>query len=157
MSQVGGQAGNLGRNCVLAAGFPESVPGTTVDRQCGSSLQALHFAAQAVMSGVHDVVIAGGVEAMSQIPIGSSIIDGVKCEHGNPQDSKNMSERYPGINFSQFEGAELVAQRFNISRDEMEQLAMESHRRGFEATEKGYFQREIVPVKGWDSKSNKEV
>lgn len=157
VSQVGGQAGNLGRNCVLAAGYPESVPGTTVDRQCGSSLQALHFAAQAVMSGVHDVVVAGGVEAMSQIPIGSSIIDGVKADHGQPQGSELMSARYPGVNFSQFEGAELVAQRFNITREEMETLAVESHRRGFEATEKGYFKREIVPVRGFDAKANKEV
>ena len=157
VSQVGAQAGNLGRNVVLAAGLPESVPGTTCDRQCGSSLQALHFAAQAVMSGVHDVVVAGGVEAMSKVPIGSSVMDGMAADHGSPQDSVKMSERYPGINFSQFEGAELVAKHYNISREEMEDLAYDSHRRGFEATEKGYFEREIVPVVGWDKKQNKEV
>jgi len=157
VSQVGGQAGNLGRNVVLAAGLPESVPGTTCDRQCGSSLQALHFAAQAVMSGVHDVVVAGGVEAMSKIPIGSSVIDGMKCDHGSPQESVQMSERYPGVNFSQFEGAELVAKHYDITREEMEQLAYESHRRGHEATTKGYFEREMVPVLGYDKKQQKEV
>ncbi len=103
------------------------------------------------------MVIAGGVEAMSLIPIGSSIIDGAKCDHLQPGDSAKMSARYPGINFSQFEGAEMVAHRFNVSREEMEQLAVESHRRGFEATEKGFFSREIVPVKGWDAKEKKEV
>lgn len=157
VSQVGAQGGNVARNCVLAAGFPESVPGTTVDRQCGSSLQALHFAAQAVMSGTQDIVIAGGVESMSQIPIGSSIIDGMKSDHGSPQGSEDMSKRYPGVNFSQFEGAELVAEKWNVTREEMETLAYESHRRGFEATQKGYFQREIFPVKGFDKAQNKEV
>ena len=157
VSQVGGQAGNLGRNVVLAAGLPESVPGTTCDRQCGSSLQALHFAAQAVMSGVHDVVVAGGVEAMSKIPIGSSVMDGIAMDHGSPQDSELMSERYPGINFSQFEGAELVAEKWDITRQEMEQLAYDSHRRGAEATKNGYFDREIVPIMGFDKKTNKEV
>jgi len=157
VSQVGAQAGNIGRHVVLAAGLPESVPGTTVDRQCGSSLQALQFAAQAVMSGTNDIVIAGGVETMSSIPIGSSIIDGMKCDHGNPSEAKGIAERYPGVNFSQFEGAEIVAERFNISREEMEALAYESHRRGFEATQKGYFDREMVPVVGFDKKQNKEV
>lgn len=106
---MGSQGGNLARNCVLAAGWPESVPGTTVDRQCGSSLQAVHFAAQAVMSGVHDVVVAGGVETMSSVPIGSSIMDGMAAGHGSPMGSVGTGERYPGVVFSQFDGAELVS------------------------------------------------
>lgn len=142
---------------MLAAGFPESVPGTTVDRQCGSSLQALHFAAQAVLSGTQDIVIAGGVETMSSVPIGASIMDGVAAGHGNPQGSLDMQARYPGIVFSQFEGAEIVAKRFGITRDDMEKLAVESHRRGNEATNNGYFEREIVPVEGVDPKTGKKV
>lgn len=156
VSQVGSQGGNIARSCVLAAGWPESVPGTTVDRQCGSSLQALHFAAQAVMSGVHDVVVAGGVETMSSVPIGASIMDGLAAGHGSPQGSVDMTARYPGVMFSQFDGAELVAKKFDISRDEMERASAESHRRGHEATQKGYFAREIVPVKGVD-KNGAEV
>eukprot|EP00211_Chloroparvula_japonica_P006482 CAMPEP_0119118508 /NCGR_PEP_ID=MMETSP1310-20130426/361_1 /TAXON_ID=464262 /ORGANISM="Genus nov. species nov., Strain RCC2339" /LENGTH=397 /DNA_ID=CAMNT_0007107881 /DNA_START=43 /DNA_END=1236 /DNA_ORIENTATION=+ len=147
VSQVGAQAGNLARGCVLSSKLPITVPGTTVDRQCGSSLQALHFAAQAVMSGTQDVVIAGGVEVMTLCPIGSSVRDGMSAGHGMPYDGEYMQERYPGVMFSQFAGAELVAKNFNVSRAEMDDFAVESHRRAFEATEKGYFKREIVPVK----------
>jgi len=156
VSQVGSQSGNLGRNVVLSSKLPESVPGTTVDRQCGSSQQALHFAAQAVMSGTQDVVIAGGVEIMSLVPIGSSIMDGVANGRGMPS-GERISERYPGVMFSQFEGAEIVAQKFNVSREEMEALAIESHRRGHEATQEGRFKNEIVPVKTVDPKTGQEI
>ena len=108
VDQVGAQAANIARNAVLASALPESVPGTTVDRQCGSSQQAIHFAAQAVMSGVHDVVIAGGVEAMSQVPIGGNAIAGYKAGMGTPY-GKGMKARYPGVKFNQFAGAEMMA------------------------------------------------
>jgi len=158
VSQIGAQSGNLARMAVLASKtFPESVPGTTVDRQCGSSQQAVHFAAQAVMSGVHDVVIAGGVEIMSLIPIGSSIMDGIAAGRGNPNAAEGIVQRYDGVMFSQFEGAELVAQKYGVTREEMDRMAVESHRRANEATQQGRFKREIVPVRGFDQKANKEV
>lgn len=147
IGQVGSQSGNIGRGAVLASKLPESVPGTTVDRQCGSSQQAVHFAAQAVMSGTQDVVIAGGVESMSGVPIGASIIDGYKSGHGKPS-GPGIEARYPGINFSQFEGAEMLAAKFDISREDMDRFAVISHQRAADATEKGYFNREIVALEG---------
>merc|ERR1712137_1224190 len=156
VSQIGAQAGNVGRNVVLSSKLPESVPGTTVDRQCGSSQQALHFAAQAVMSGTQDVVIAGGVEVMSLIPIGSNIMDGMAAGRGMPFSAEGIAQRYPGVMFSQFEGAELVAQKYDVSREEMEDMAFHSHKRAFEATKEGRFKNEIIPVKGFDKKKNQE-
>lgn len=156
VSQIGAQGGNLARNVVLSSKLPESVPGTTVDRQCGSSQQALHFAAQAVMSGTQDIVIAGGVEVMSLIPIGSNIMDGMAAGRGMPS-GENIQKRYPGVMFSQFEGAEIVAEKFNVSREEMEELAYNSHKRAAEATKEGRFKNEIIPVKGFDKKKNEEV
>jgi len=155
VSQVGAQAGNVARSVVLSSKLPLSVPGTTVDRQCGSSQQAVHFAAQAVMSGTQDVVIAGGVEVMSTVPIGSSVMDGVAAGHGQPS-GENIQRKYPGVVFSQFTGAEIVAKKFDISREEMENMALESHKRAAEATKNGYFKKEIVVVKGVD-KSGTEV
>ena len=152
VDQVGSQAGNLGRNVVLASKLPESVPGTTIDRQCGSSQQAIHFAAQAVMSGTQDVVIAGGVEVMSLVPIGASVMDGMKAGRGGPM-SENIQKRYPNTPmFSQFEGAELVAEKWNITREDMEKSAVQSHKRAVDATAKGHFKSEIVPVKGANAK-----
>jgi len=157
VSQIGAQAGNIARSCVLASKLPESVPGTTVDRQCGSSQQAIHFAAQAVMSGTQDIVIAGGVEVMSLIPIGSNVMDGMGAGRGTPM-SNNIQERYPGVAmFSQFEGAEMVAKKFGVTRKEMEQAAFESHKRAAAATAKGLFKKEILPLKTTDPKTNKEV
>eukprot|EP01102_Stenamoeba_stenopodia_P010644 TRINITY_DN3230_c0_g1_i2.p1 TRINITY_DN3230_c0_g1~~TRINITY_DN3230_c0_g1_i2.p1 ORF type:complete len:421 (-),score=98.24 TRINITY_DN3230_c0_g1_i2:1029-2240(-) len=156
VSQIGAQSANLARNVVLSSKLPESVPGVTVDRQCGSSQQAIHFAAQAVMSGTQDVVIAGGVEVMSLIPIGSSVMDGLSAGRGMPNGEK-IAAKYGGTMFSQYEGAEIVAQKFNVSREEMEEFAVLSHKRGHEATEKGYFKREIVPIKVKDAKTGKEV
>lgn len=127
VSQVGSQSGNVARNIVLSSKLPESVPGTTVDRQCGSSQQALHFAAQAVMSGVQDCVIAGGVEVMSAVPIGSNVADGYAAGHGLPWTSNGIHSRYGKVLFSQFKGAELVAQKFNLTRQELDEFGAERY------------------------------
>jgi len=148
VDQVGAQAGNLARNAVLASSLPESVPGTTIDRQCGSSQQALHFAAQAVMSGTQDIVIAGGVEVMSIVPIGASITDGMKAEHGFPFNAKGIEKRYPGIFFSQFTGAELVADKWNLSRSDLDSFALESHIKAANASKADLFKNEILPLEG---------
>jgi len=136
--QVGDQAGNVGRNAALAAGFPESVVGTTIDRQCGSSQQAAHFAAQGVMAGAYDVVIAAGVESMTRVPMGASFLPG-----SMPYGPK-MFERYDLV--PQGISAELISEKWGISREENDAFAVESHRRAARATEEGRFEREIVPV-----------
>ena len=145
VSQVGAQSSNIGRNVCLASVLGESVPGTTVDRQCGSGQQAIHFAAQAVMSGTQDVVIAGGVESMSQVPIGASIIDGYKAEHGLPY-GERISERYPGVQFNQFVGAEMLVEKYQLSKEELNEFALESHLRARRAVEEGRFDDQIVPI-----------
>jgi acetyl-CoA acetyltransferase family protein len=145
VDQVGAQAANLARNAVLASSLPESVPGTTVDRQCGSSQQAIHFAAQAVMSGVHDVVVAGGVEAMSQVPLGGNAIAGYKAGMGTPY-GKGMKRRYPGIKFNQFAGAEMMAEKWGFSREDLDSFGLRSHQRAAVATREGRFEREILPI-----------
>ena len=157
VSQSGAQAGNIARNAVLSSKLPESVPGTSVDRQCGSSQQAIHFAAQAVMSETQDIVIAGGVEVMSQVPIGSNIIDSFKEGHGQPFNGKGMTERYPGVQFSQFAGAEMMAKRWNFSRGDLDSFAYESHKKAIAATESGFFHREIVLVEGDLPSGEKEM
>ena len=146
VSQVGAQSGNVARNSILASSLPESVPGTTVDRQCGSSQQAIHFAIQAVMSGTQDVVIGGGVEVMSMVPIGSNIKDGYDAGHGFPFDSDGISERYPGIFFSQFSGAEMMAEKWNLSREDLDRFALSSHQKAAAAVDGKHFDREILPV-----------
>jgi acetyl-CoA C-acetyltransferase len=146
VDQVGAQSGNVARNAILASSLPESVPGTSVDRQCGSSQQAIHFAIQAVMSGTQDVVIGGGVEIMSMVPIGASIKDGYEAGHGLPFDSEGMKTRYPGIFFSQFTGAELMAKKWNLSRQDLDNFALSSHQKAMLAVEGKYFDREILPV-----------
>jgi acetyl-CoA acetyltransferase family protein len=146
VSQSGAQSGNVARNCVLSSSLPESVPGTSVDRQCGSGQQAMHFAVQAVMSETQDIVIAGGVENMSKVPIGSSIIDALKAGHGHPFDSARMVKRYPGVQFSQFTGAELLAKKHGLTREELDAFAYESHVKAGRATKEGRFAREISPV-----------
>ena len=148
VDQVGAQSGNIARNAVLSSSFPESVPGTSVDRQCGSSQQAIHFAIQAVMSGTQDIVIGGGVEVMSMVPIGAAVTDGYNAGHGLPFDSEGMKERYPGVFFSQFTGAELVADKWNLSRQDLDNFALESHQKAANATDLKYFDREILPVEG---------
>jgi acetyl-CoA acyltransferase len=137
--QVSEQALNIGRSAVLAAGWPESVPATTIDRQCGSSQQALHFAAQGVMAGAYDIVVASGVEAMSRTPMGSSVVR----ELGFPFGPRVMS-RYNLV--SQGEGAELIAEKWGISRDELDAYSVESHRRAAQATAEGRFEGEIIPI-----------
>ncbi|MCB0967145.1 MAG: thiolase family protein [Ilumatobacter sp.] len=146
--QVGEQAINVARNAVLAAGWPESVPGTTVDRQCGSSQQAAHFAAQGVMAGSYDLVVAGGVEVMTRVPMGSSMADG---KYGYPFGPK-LGARYAGAGglVPQGVSAELVADRWAISREAMDRIGFESQRRARVATDEGRFEREIVPVMGAD-------
>ncbi|HVZ69094.1 MAG TPA: acetyl-CoA C-acetyltransferase [Rhizomicrobium sp.] len=145
VSQVGEQAINVARNAVLASKLPESVPGTSVDRQCGSSQQALHFAAQAVMSGSMDVVIAAGVEGMTRVPMGLSAALPAKEGFGIYKSSK-MEERYPGIQFSQFMGAEMMAKKYDLTKDELDEFAYHSHRKAIAATQAGAFRDEIVPL-----------
>ena len=145
VSQIGSQAGNLGRNVALSSKLDLAVPGTTVDRQCGSSLQAIQFGAQAVMSGTQDVVICGGVEAMSTVEIGSNIRDGLAHGRGKPK-GERLEIQYPGIQFSQFDGAELLAEKYEISRTDLDAFGLRSHQRAAAATEQGYFKQEIVPL-----------
>mgnify|MGYP003671056949 CR=1 FL=1 len=143
--QIGSQASNLGRNVSMSSKLDLAVPGTTVDRQCGSSLQAIQFGAQAVMSGTQDVIISGGVEAMSTVEIGSNIRDGLANGRGVPK-GERLELQYPGIQFSQFDGAELLAEKYEISRAELDAFGLLSHQRAAAATEKGYFKKEIVPL-----------
>jgi acetyl-CoA C-acetyltransferase len=146
---VGGQAGDIARTCWLAAGLPDHVPGTTVDRQCGSSQQALHFAAQAVLSGTMDVVVAGGVQQMSQIPISTAMTAGVDLGFPDPfTGSAGWVDRYGTQEVSQFRSAEMIAERWDISRDDMEAFAVESHTRALRARAEGRFEAEIVPLAG---------
>jgi acetyl-CoA C-acetyltransferase len=144
---VGGQAGDIARTCWLAAGLPEHVPGTTVDRQCGSSQQAIHFAAQAVLSGTMDVVVAGGVQQMSQVPISSAMTAGQPLGFDDPfTGSPGWVARYGTQEVSQFRSAELIAEKWDIGRDEMESFAVESHTRAIRARAEGRFDAEIVPL-----------
>ena len=145
VGQAGEQATNIARNAVLASRLPESVPATSVDRQCGSSQQALHFAAQAVMSGSMDIVIAAGVESMSRVPMGLPTTLALKAEMGFYV-SPNMQRRYPGVQFSQFIGAEMVAKKYGLTRDQVDAYALQSHQRAMAATQAGAFAAEIVPV-----------
>jgi acetyl-CoA C-acetyltransferase len=146
---IGSLAGDIARTCWLAAGLDEGVPGVTVDRQCGSSQQAVHFAAQAIMAGVNDVVVAGGVQTMTQIPISSAMLAGQQFGFETPFiGSKGWMERYKNGAFSQFESAEMIAQKWGISRTDMEAYALESHRRAAQAIDEGRFDREIVPLDG---------
>jgi acetyl-CoA C-acetyltransferase len=143
---IGPQAGDIARTCWLAAGLPDEVPGTTVDRQCGSSQQAVHFAAQAVMSGTNDVIVAGGVQNMSLIPISSAMIVAQPMGFDDPfTGSEGWRARYGTQEVSQFRGAEMIAEKWGISRDDMEPFALESHRRAVNAIDEGRFEREILP------------
>ena len=144
---VGPQAGDIARTCWLAAGLPEHVPGTTVDRQCGSSQQAVHFAAQAIMSGTSDVVIAGGVQYMNLVPISYAMIAGQALGFEDPfSGSKGWVNRYGNKEVSQFNSAQMIAKKWNISRLEMENYAYQSHQKAMNAIEKGLFKDEIVSV-----------
>lgn len=145
VDQAGAQFGNIARTAWLSAGLPESTPGTTIDRQCGSSQQAVHFAAQAVLSGTQDLVLAGGVEVMSLVPISSPMILGEQNGLGHPMRGEGWVARYGDQEISQFRGAELIAERWDISRADMERFAFDSHQRALDAQAEGAFDDEIVP------------
>ncbi|HXG27514.1 MAG TPA: acetyl-CoA C-acetyltransferase [Nevskiales bacterium] len=149
LDAIGPLAGNIARTCWLAAGLPLHVPGVTIDRQCGSSQQAVHFAAQAVMSGVNDVVIAGGVQTMSQIPISSAMTCAKPLGFSDPfSGSKGWVARFGSEPVSQFHGAQKIADKWKISRREMEEFALESHVRARKAQKEGRFDRELIECEG---------
>ncbi|HEX5570656.1 MAG TPA: thiolase family protein, partial [Ktedonobacterales bacterium] len=143
VDQTGEQAANIARNAWLAAGLPESVPATTIDRQCGSSLQAVHFAAQGVMAGAYDLVIAGGVESMTRVPLGAPLMVGP----GVPL-TESLAKRYdlPRGWFDQAHGAEMIARQWNITRERLDQFSLQSHQRAAAAQAAGRFKDEIIPV-----------
>ncbi|MGB3486028.1 MAG: steroid 3-ketoacyl-CoA thiolase FadA6 [Mycobacterium sp.] len=147
---IGGQAGNIGRLSWLAAGYPEEVPGVTVDRQCGSSQQAISFGAQAIMSGTADLILAGGMQNMSQIPISSAMTAGEQYGFTSPtNESKDWLHRYGDQEISQFRGAEMIAERWDLSREEMEEFALASNQRALAAIRGGHFDNEIIPIEGF--------
>lgn len=147
LDTIGGQAGNVARTAWLAAGLPLAIPGTTVDRQCGSSQQAIHFAAQGVMSGTQDVVVAGGLQNMSAIPISQAMIAGQEFGFTTPTaESVGWQERFGDASISQFIGADMMAQRWDITREDMERWALQSHERARAAIAAGRFDNENVPL-----------
>ena len=147
VSQIGPQSVDIARQAWLSAGLPEHVPGVTIDRQCGSSQQAVHFAAQAVLSGTQDLVIAAGVESMSVVPMGSSVM--LAAEKGMPLPfGQGWKDRYGDQEISQFRGAQLICEKWGISRAQLEEFALESHRRAIRAIDEGRFEREITAVNG---------
>lgn len=146
---IGPLAGDIARTAWLAAGLDEAVPGTTVDRQCGSSQQAVHFAAQAIMAGVNDVVIAGGVQTMTQIPISSAMLAAQPMGFSDPfSGSEGWVARYGKVPVSQFNSAQMIADKWGFSRQDMEAFALESHSRALRAIDEGRFSREIAPLAG---------
>ncbi|MFZ5721079.1 MAG: acetyl-CoA C-acetyltransferase [Pseudomonadota bacterium] len=151
--QVGEQSTNIARNAVLSSRLPESVPATSVDRQCGSSQQALQFAAQAVMAGTMDVVIAAGVESMTRVPMGLSVSLPAKEGFGIPK-SPRQEERYPNIQFSQFMGAEMIAEKYGLTKDQLDEFGYHSHQRAIAATQAGAFKDEILAIDGLDAEGN---
>jgi len=154
--QVGEQATNIARGAVLSSRLPESVPGTSVDRQCGSSQQALQFAAQAVMSGTMDIIIAAGVESMSRVPMGLSVALPAQNGFGNPM-SPAQQARYPNIQFSQFMGAEMMAEKYGLTKDQLDAFGYQSHQRAIAATQSDAFKDEIVPIKIKDAEGNESL
>ena len=149
LDNIGAQAGDIARLSALAAGLPETVPGVTLDRQCGSSQQAVHFAAQGVLSGTQDVVVAGGVQSMSTYPLLSAFTAGEPYGHTDPYSgSRGWTARYGDEEISQFRGAELIADKWGLTREAMEEYALRSHQRAVAAQQAGHFDREIVPVAG---------
>lgn len=149
LDNIGAQAGDIARTSALAAGLPESVPGVTIDRQCGSAQQAVHFAAQAVMSGTSDLIVAGGVQKMTQYPILSAFAAGEPYGATDPWTGcRGWESRYGDQEISQFRGAELIAEHWKLSREDNERFALQSHDRAIAAIDAGYFEREIVPYAG---------
>ena len=156
VGQGGEQSTNIARGAVLASKLPESVPATSVDRQCGSSQQAIHFAAATVMSGQMDVVIAAGVESMSRVPMGSPTILALKAGQGHPM-SPRQQDRYPGIQFSQFMGAEMIARKYGMTREQLDQFGYESHQKAIAATKSGAFDAEITGIEITLPDGSKEI
>jgi len=154
VSQVGEQSFHIGRNMVLASDLPDSVPAVSIDRQCGSSQQALHFAAQAVMSGTQDVVIAAGVESMTRVPMGTPVILPMQAGIGIGPWPKSIKDRYGVNEFSQFTGAEMMAQIYGFTREELDAFALSSHRKAAVAADSEAFEREIVILDGLDKEGN---
>ena len=144
--QGGEQAGDVGRNAVLASNLPDSIPSVSIDRQCGSSQQSIQFAAQAVMSGTQDIVLAHGIESMTRVPMGSTFKLFKDAGLGSNK-SEGLEKAYPGIQFSQFMGAEMLVKKHGFNRDDLDQFALESHQKAIKATESGAFDNEIVGVK----------
>jgi acetyl-CoA C-acetyltransferase len=147
VSQIGPQSIDIARNAWLSAGLPESVPGVTIDRQCGSSQQAVHFAAQGVLSGTQDLVVAAGVESMSMVPMGSSVTLPLEKGMALPF-GEGWQRRYGGQEISQFRGAQLICEKWGFTRAQLEEFALESHARAVRAIDEGRFRREITPVVG---------
>ena len=156
VSQGGEQSNSVGRNAVLASKLPESVPAVTIDRQCGSSQQALHFAAQAVMAGSMDVVMAAGVESMTRVPMGSPTVLSLKAGLGGST-SPGMEARYPGVVWSQFNAAQAIADKHGFTREQMDRFALESHQKAARAIEAGVFKAEILALNGVDKEGNPVV
>ena len=156
VGQVGEQGNNIARNAVLSSKLPESVPATSVDRQCGSSQQSIHFAAATVMSGQMDIVIAAGVESMSRVPMGTSVVLPFKAGLGHPK-SPAQEARYPGIQFSQFAGAEMIAKKWGFTRENLDDFGFESQQRAIAATRSGAFKDEIVAIEITLADGSKEL
>jgi acetyl-CoA C-acetyltransferase len=157
VGQAGEQAFHIGRNAVLASSLPTAVPAVTIDRQCGSSQQAIQFAAQAVMSGTQDVVIASGVESMTRVPMGLPVTLAMEKGIGTGPFSKRIQDRFGVPMFSQFIGAEMIAEKYQFRREELDQFALESHRKAAAATEAGAFDAEIVPLRIVDEQGNESL
>lgn len=146
VSQIGEQSFHVGRNMVLASSLPDKVPAVTIDRQCGSSQQSIHFAAQAVMSGTQDLVIAAGVESMTRVPMGTPVFLPMQAGIGRGPWPQAILDRYGVTEFTQFRGAEMMAKKYGLSRDELDRFALDSHRKAAAATKAGAFDSEIVPL-----------
>ncbi|GAA4006655.1 acetyl-CoA C-acetyltransferase [Sphingomonas humi] len=156
VGQIGEQSFHIGRNMVLASSLPDSVPAVSIDRQCGSSQQSVHFAAQAVMSGTQDVVIAAGVESMTRVPMGLPVLLPLQAGIGIGPWPQSIKDRYGVTEFSQFTGAEMIAHNYQMTRGELDAFALESHRRAAAATERGDFADEIVPLTIVDADGNEQ-
>ena len=159
VGQIGEQAFHVGRNMVLASSLPDSVPAVTIDRQCGSSQQSVHFAAQAVMSGTQDLVIAAGVESMTRVPMGTPIILPMQAGIGTGPWPQSIRDRYGVSEFTQFRGAEMIAAKYGLTREQCDAFALESHRKAAAATQAGAFAAEIValPVNGHEHRSDEGI
>ena len=159
VSQVGEQAFHIGRNMVLASSLPDTVPAVTIDRQCGSSQQSVHFAAQAVMSGTQDLVIAAGVESMTRVPMGTPVFLPLQAGIGSGPWPKSILDRYGVTEFTQFRGAEMMARKYGFAREDLDAFALDSHRKAASATQAGAFDREIVPIRvdGGDHRTDEGI